>query len=86
MGLLRRCWGESSLAVCDGVCMCKRYVWSVCWSQRRELEETVLTRSHVGDGNFHAALIFDKRIPGEFEKVDEAAHRVCLLLFWSFWI
>jgi hypothetical protein len=39
---------------------------------------------HVGDGNFHAALIFDKRIPGEFEKVDEAAHRVCLLLFWSF--
>ncbi len=31
---------------------------------------------HVGDGNFHAALIFDPTIPGEFEKVDEAAHRV----------
>ncbi|KAL7423822.1 D-lactate ferricytochrome c oxidoreductase [Cryptotrichosporon argae] len=31
---------------------------------------------HVGDGNFHCALIFDKRIPGEFEKVDAAAHRM----------
>lgn len=31
---------------------------------------------HVGDGNFHAALIFDPTIPGEFEKVDEAAHRM----------
>jgi hypothetical protein len=33
----------------------------------------------VGDGNFHAALIFDKKIPGEFEKVDAAAHRVSYL-------
>ena len=32
--------------------------------------------SHVGDGNFHAALIFKADVPGEFEKVDEAAHRV----------
>jgi hypothetical protein len=34
------------------------------------------THRHVGDGNFHAALIFKKDVPGEFEKVDEAAHRV----------
>ena len=33
-------------------------------------------RRHVGDGNFHAALIFNPSIPGEFEKVDAAAHRV----------
>lgn len=31
---------------------------------------------HVGDGNFHCALIFNPKVPGEFEKVDEAAHRV----------
>ncbi|KAK1927369.1 FAD-linked oxidase-like protein [Papiliotrema laurentii] len=31
---------------------------------------------HVGDGNFHSALIFDPKIPGEFEKVDAAAHRM----------
>ncbi|WRT69364.1 uncharacterized protein IL334_006348 [Kwoniella shivajii] len=31
---------------------------------------------HVGDGNFHCALIFDAKIPGEFEKVDAAAHRM----------
>lgn len=40
-------------------------------------ETAGLRRSrHVGDGNFHAALIFKKDVPGEFEKVDEAAHRV----------
>jgi FAD/FMN-containing dehydrogenase len=31
---------------------------------------------HVGDGNFHCALIFNNDVPGEFEKVDAAAHRV----------
>ncbi|WWC93158.1 uncharacterized protein L201_008125 [Kwoniella dendrophila CBS 6074] len=31
---------------------------------------------HVGDGNFHCALIFKADVPGEFEKVDAAAHRM----------
>ena len=34
---------------------------------------------HVGDGNFHAALIFKNDVPGEFKKVDDAAHRVSLI-------
>ena len=39
-----------------------------------------LNNRHVGDGNFHAALIFKKDVPGEFEKVDAAAHRVSFTL------
>lgn len=40
---------------------------------KREMDDLGLFASilgHVGDGNFHESIMYDKRVPGEMEKVE----------------